>query len=57
MARRLHDHWLIGLSTSALSYEFTTSYKHGDDVEVGPFSGRFMLQTKLQTPQISLLQR
>ena len=24
MARRLHDHWMIGISTSVLNYEFTT---------------------------------
>ena len=57
MARRLHDHWLIGLSTSALSYEFITSYKHGDDVEVGPFSGRLMLPTKLQVLKLHLFLR
>ena len=58
MARRLHDHWLIGLSTSVLSYEFATSYKHGDDVEdVTPFSGRLMLPTKLQILKLHLFFR
>ena len=58
MARKLHDHWLIGLSTSVLSYEFTTSYNHGDDVEdVAPFSGRLMLPTKLQVLKLHLFFR
>ena len=50
--------WMIGLSTSVLSYEFTTSYKHGDDVEdVAPFSGRLMLPTKLQVLKLHLFFR
>ena len=58
MARRLHDHWLIGLSTSVLSHEFVTSYNHGDDVEdVAPFSGRLMLPTKLQVLKLHLFFR
>ena len=58
MARRLHDHWLIGLSTSVLSHEFITSYNHGDDVEdVAPFSGRLMLPTKLQVLKLHLFFR
>ena len=60
MARKLHDHWLLGLSTSVLSYEFTTSYRynHGDDVEdVAPFSGRLMLPTKLQVLKLHLFYR
>ena len=58
MARRLHDHWLIGLSTSVLSHEFVTSYQHGDDVEnVAPFSGKLMLPTKLQVLKLHLFLR
>ena len=57
MTRRLHNHWMIGISTSVLNYEFTTSYKHGDDVEVGPFSGRLMLPTKLQVLKLHLFFR
>ena len=57
MARRLHDHWLIGLSTSVLTHDFVTSYQHGDNVEVGPFSGRLMLPTKLQVLKLHLFFR
>ena len=55
MARRLHDHWLIGLSTSVLTLDFSTSYKHGDDVEdVTPFSGGLVLPTRLQVLKLHL---
>ena len=58
MARRLHDHWLIGLSTSVLTHEFVTSYQHGDDVkDLAPFSGRLMLPTKLQVLKLHLFFR
>ena len=58
MARRLHDHWLIGLSTSVLTHEFVTSYQHGDDLEdVAPFSGRLMPPTKLQVLKLHLFFR
>ena len=58
MARRLHDHWLIGLSTSVLTHEFVTSYQHSEDVEdVVPFSGKLMLPTKLQVLKLHLFFR
>ena len=58
MARRLHDHWLIGLSTSVLTHEFVTSYQHSDDAEdVVPFSRRLMLPTKLQVLKLHLFFR
>ena len=49
MARSLHSHWLVGLSTSALKEDFVSSYHHGDSLlGAEPFSGRLMLPTKLQ---------
>ena len=49
MARSLHSHWLVGLSTSALKEDFVSSYHHGDSLlGAEPFSGKLMLPTKLQ---------
>ena len=49
MARSLHSHWLVGVSTSVLKEDIVSSYHHRDSI-VGaePFSGETMLPTKLQ---------
>ena len=49
MARSLHSHWLVGVSTLVLKEDIVSSYHHRDSI-VGaePFSGETMLPTKLQ---------
>ena len=55
MSRSSHSHWLVGSSTSVLKEDFVSSYQHGDSLAgVEPFSGKFMLPTKLQTLKLHL---
>ena len=48
--------WLVSQPLSWIT-SLLPSYKHGDDVEVGPFSGRLMLPTKLQVLKLHLFLR
>ena len=59
MARRLHDHWLIGDWSVNVSPESRVcEFLHGDDVEdVALFSGKLMLPTKLQVLKLHLFLR